>query len=154
MLFRSKLIPWLMLLGSVAFAFGKQIGDWLRARVSLGRAQLIAVQFALGIYSGYFGGAIGLMTLAAWTVFGARDLVAMSASRILIVSATNVVAVALFIGVGEIAWRHCGAMLVMGVIGGYVGAMAAKKLPVSSLRTGISVMNFVITAALFARMWW
>ena len=33
----DKLIPWLMLLGSVAFAFGKQIGDWLRARVSLGR---------------------------------------------------------------------------------------------------------------------
>lgn len=149
----DSLIAWLMLFGSIAFAFGKQIGDWLRKRMSLGRKALLCVQFLLGVYGGYFGAAVGLITLAVWTIFGARDIVAMSASRILIVGATNAVAVLFFVALGVIAWPQCLVMMAMGVAGGYLGALIAKKVSVQSLRVGISIFNFVITAAFFWKMW-
>ena len=147
------LIPWLMLFGSIAFAFGKQIGDWLRKRMSMGRTALLCTQFLLGVYGGYFGAAVGLITLAVWTIFGAKDFVAMSASRILIVGLSNGVAVLFFLALGVIAWPQCLVMMAMGVVGGYLGAVIAKKIPVASLRLGISIFNFAVTAAFFWKVW-
>ncbi len=145
----DAMIPWLLLLGAVSFAFGKQIGEWLRARMTLGRTALLATQFGLGVYAGYFGAAVGLMMLAAWTIFGARDLPAMIACRILIVGVSNAVAIGFFVTLGQIYWSEAAVMLVAGVIGGAVGAVLAKKVPVPQLRLGISVFNFAITAAFF-----
>lgn len=145
----DSLVPWLLLIGSIAFAFGRQIGDFLRARLTLGKTALLVVQFLLGVYGGYFGGAVGLMMLAAWTIFGARDLVAMSASRILIVGLTNAVAVIFFVIFGTIYWPQAMVMLVAGVTGGYIGARIARVMPVHKLRLGISCLNFIMTAAIF-----
>jgi uncharacterized membrane protein YfcA len=122
--------------------------------MSLGKPALLSVQFVLGIYGGYFGGALGLMMLAVWTVFGGRDLIAMSASRILVVGLTNAIAVVFFIAIGTIYWNYAVVMLVAGGVGGYVGAIIAKRLPVHTLRTGISSLNFVITILFFWKTYW
>ncbi len=145
----DDIVPWLLLFGAVAFAFGRQIGDWLRARVRLGKPELLVVQFMLGVYGGYFGGAVGLMMLAAWTIFGARDLIAMSAARTLVVGVTNATAVIFFVALGTIYWTQALVMMVAGVAGGFLGAMIAKRIPVHRLRIGISCLNFAITAAFF-----
>jgi hypothetical protein len=64
---------------------------------------LIAAQFLLAIYGGYFGGGVGLMMMAVWGVFGADDLHAMLAARALVLGATNVMAVLCFIGAGQVS---------------------------------------------------
>jgi uncharacterized membrane protein YfcA len=142
-------VPWLLLFGSIAFAFGRQIGDWLRPRVALGKMSLLAVQFVLGLYGGYFGGAVGLMMLAAWTIFGARDLMAMSAARTLIVGATNAVAVIFFVAIGTIYWVPAIVMLITAIVGGYAAARIVRRAPLQQLRLGIATLNFMITAAFF-----
>ena len=147
----DAIVPWLLLIGAVAFAFGRGIGDFLRARMALGRAALLCVQFLLGVYGGYFGAAVGLMMLAVWTIFGARDIGAMSAVRTLIVGATNAIAVVFFIAIGHIYWPQALAMLVGGVIGGYAGARLASLIPPRRLRVAISCLNFIMTATVFWR---
>ncbi len=143
------LIPWLLLTGSIAFAFGRRIGEFLRARMTLGKTSLVVVQFMRGVYGGSFGGAVGLMMLAAWTIFGARDLVAMSAVRILVVACANATAILFFLAAGVIYWPQCFVMMAAGVAGGHFGARIAQKIPVHSLRAGISCLNFIITAIFF-----
>ncbi len=143
------IIPFLLLLGSTAFAFGRQIGDWLRKRFKLGKTPLLIVQFLLGVYGGYFGGAVGLMMMAAWSIFGSRDLIAMSATRVLVTGATNAVAILFFIAIGTIYWPQAILMLVAAIAGGYGGALIAKRVPVQKLRLGIAILNFAITAAFF-----
>ena len=59
-------IPWLLLLATLTFAFGARAGAALRRVVRIGPATLLAVQFVISLYGGYFGGAVGLMMLAAW----------------------------------------------------------------------------------------
>ena len=59
-------IPWLLLLATLTFAFGARAGAALRRTVRIGPATLLAVQFVISLYGGYFGGAVGLMMLAAW----------------------------------------------------------------------------------------
>ena len=60
------IIPWLVLYAFVVLAFGKTASDWLNKRVTIGRRTLMVAQALLGIYGGYFGGGVGLMTTATY----------------------------------------------------------------------------------------
>jgi uncharacterized membrane protein YfcA len=147
----DELVPWLLLFGAVVFAFGRQAGVALRRVVRLGRSSLLATQFVLGIYGGYFGGAVGIMMMAAWSIFGLSDIRAMSAARTLLVGATNAVAVVCFVFAGLVWWPQALLMLVAAVAGGYAGARVARRVDPDRLRAAITVFNFLVTAAVFWR---
>ncbi len=145
----DKIIPWLLLVGSVAFAFGPKIGERMRRVYQPKRAFLLVAQFLLGIYGGYFGGAVGIMMIALWSVLSRSDIKAMNALKVVLVAAANTVAVICFAVAGSVAWRETLFMLLAAAIGGYVGAMLALRLKTSHIRIGISVVNFLMTAIFF-----
>jgi uncharacterized membrane protein YfcA len=147
----DALVPWLLLFGALAFAFGRQAGVALRRVVRLGRTALLATQFVLGVYGGYFGGAVGMMMMAAWSVFGMSDILAMSAARTLLTGALNAVAVVCFIVAGLVWWPQALLMVVAATAGGYGGARLARRVDPVRLRTAITGFNFLVTAAVFYR---
>lgn len=146
-------LPWLLLVGSTTFAFGRKAGRWLREQIRIGPAVSLGVQFLLGVYGGYFGGAVGIMMMAAWSLLGATDLHAMNATRTMIVGATNAVAALIFIGGGLIVWPQTLVMLVAASIGGYAGAAITRGLDPEKARIAISALNFTMTALFFWRAW-
>jgi uncharacterized membrane protein YfcA len=145
------LVPWLLLFGALAFAFGRQAGVVLRRVIRLGRTSLLVAQFLLGVYGGYFGGAVGIMMMAAWSIFGMSDIRAMAAARTLLTGSLNAVAVVCFVAAGLVWWPQALLMMVAGVAGGYAGARIARRVDPDRLRAAITVFNFVITAAVFYR---
>ncbi|MDE2577810.1 MAG: sulfite exporter TauE/SafE family protein [Hyphomicrobiales bacterium] len=145
----DAMIPWLLLFGTIIFAFGRKAGEWMRARVQIGPPTLMATQFALGVYGGYFGGAVGIMMLAAWSLMTDASLAAMQPSRNLLNSAMNMTASLLFIFGGLIWWRQMFALLIGAVIGGYLAAHFARKLDPNKARIAISCLNAVITGLMF-----
>ena len=61
------IVPWLLLLATITLATGKRANRLLQnVGASFSGGSLYAAQFVLGIYGGYFGGAVGLMMLAVW----------------------------------------------------------------------------------------
>ncbi|MFN2546883.1 MAG: sulfite exporter TauE/SafE family protein, partial [Myxococcales bacterium] len=112
---------------------------------------LVVLQFLLAVYGGYFGGAVGLLMLAVWTVFGVSDVRAMNAARILLVVVMNSVAVATFAVAGKVFWLQALTMGIASVTGGYLGARVGRRLDPSKLRVLISCFNVAITAAFFWR---
>ena len=86
-------LPWLLLLATLTLAFGRRAGEALQGRLHMGTRTMLAVQFALATYGGYFGGAVGLMMAAAWSFLGEPDLRALNAPRTLLVAAANSMAV-------------------------------------------------------------
>jgi uncharacterized protein len=123
-------IPWLLLLATLTFGFGARVGTALRGVMDIGPATLMAVQFVISLYGGYFGGAVGLMMLAAWGLLTASvDVKAMAPARTLLVSAANGAAVLLFIACGVVRWPETLALLAGAVTGGYGGARVARRLP-------------------------
>ena len=149
----DAIIPWILLLGVSAFAFGRQIGEWLSRRVTLGLRGLLGLQFIIAVYGGYFGGAVGIMMLAMWSLFGVHDLRATAGLRSILVGSLNACAVVLFASVGTVFWPQALTMLAGGVIGGYVGARIARRVPQKLLRAGIIALNSAITAAFFWRVY-
>lgn len=147
----NQIVPWLLLLGSVAFAFGKKAGEYLRSQFHIGSSIVLSGQFFLGIYGGYFGGAVGIMMMAVWSLFGLSDIKVINANKTLFVGVANLIAVILFIIAGKVAWAETLTLLSATVCGGYFGAKYTKRLNPQHLRTGIIIVNFIITFLFFLK---
>ncbi len=146
-------IPFLLLLATLTFAFGARAGLALRQIVRLGPSTGLVVQFLIAIYGGYFGGAVGLMMMAVWSLLTASaDLKAMAPVRVLLVSATNGAAVLWFIAAGAVRWPETLSMLIASIAGGYAGALLTQWLPAAAVRVFIILLTASVTIAFFMRV--
>jgi uncharacterized membrane protein YfcA len=147
----DSVLPWLMLAAALLFAFGPWISPILKRAVHIGPVTVILIQFLIGIYGGYFGGAIGIVMLAVWSVFGMTDIHVMNANKTVLAGVMNGIAVVLFIVAHKIWWPQTLAMLVAAIIGGTIGAHSAKRVDQKYLRVAIMVISFAMTIAFFLR---
>lgn len=147
----DAVIPWLLLLATLVFAFGERVGQALRRRVRIGAGPLLAAQFLLAIYGGYFGGAVGMMMMAVWSLLSSAGFKAMNPAKTLLVAATNTVAVLCFVIAQEVWWPQTLAMLAASVLGGYVSARIARHLDARKVRLGVSILSALTTLAFFLR---
>jgi len=146
-------IPWLLLLAALTFAFGARAGTALRRVIRIRRGALPVVQFVISVYGGYFGGAVGLMMMAAWSLITVDDdLKSMAPARVLLTSAANGGAVLWFIATGAVRWPETLAMLGASVVGGYLGARVTRVLPPRIVRRFVIALTSFVTAAFFVRM--
>jgi uncharacterized protein len=124
----------------------------LRRTVHIGPGALAWAQLLLSVYGGYFGGAVGLLMMAVWSLFGVTDVRAMNAAKALLVGSLNAVAVVIFIVAGKVFWPQAGAMAAAAIAGGYLGARVKRKLPPDWVRLVINVVNVAMTATFFWRL--
>jgi len=143
-------IPWLLLAASLTFAFGPHVMRKFR-RPWLGPRMLIAFQFLVGIYGGYFGGAVGIIMLAVWSLAGLRDINAMNGGRTLLGGVMNAAAVVCFIIAGKVWWPQTAMMLGGAVAGGYAGARFARRTNPRVIRGFIIAISLLVTAVFFFR---
>ena len=151
------LIPWLLLIATVAFAFGNRLVSLVRrgrpveepdrqAHASV--ASLIA-QFVIGIYGGFFGAGIGILMMAALTVGGMTDVQATIGLKNWLATCINAVATVTFAVAGIVYWPQALVMLAGAVLGGYAGASLARRLKPQVVRAFVVVIGTVLTVYFF-----
>jgi uncharacterized membrane protein YfcA len=149
----DTVIPFLLLLASMTFAFGARAGVLLRRVVRIRPVALPFIQFVIATYGGYFGGAVGLMMMASWSLLTASDdLKSMAPARVLLTSSANGGAVLCFIVTGAVRWRETLAMLAASAIGGYLGARLTSVLPAQVVRRFVIVLTACVTLVFFLRV--
>src|SRR5262249_19475297 len=129
------IIPWLLLAATVTFAIGPRVVRMFTQQTWMGPRLLIALQFLVGIYGGYCGGAVGIIMLALWSLAGLRDIHAMNGGRTLLGGVMNAAAVVCFVIAGKVWWPQTALMLVAAVTGGYVGARFARRINPAIIRS-------------------
>lgn len=145
----AAVLPFLLLAATLVFTFGPA---FLRARPAGGVTRgALAVQFVVGVYGGYFGGGIGLLMLASFTLLGLTDIHAMNGLKALLGTLINAMAVVGFAVAGLVAWRVGLVMAVAAVAGGYGGAALFRRLPAEGVRRAVVGLSWVMTALFFAR---
>jgi len=147
----DDIVPWLLLLATLVFAFGARLSAWLRQHTHLGAAAVLPLQFGLGIYGGYFGGAVGIMTLAAWSLVTPHDLKTLNPTRMLTVAAMNGIAVAWFVAAGEVQWPETLVTLAGGMVGGFAGGRIGQRLTAAVTRAVIMTVTVLMTLIFFRR---
>jgi uncharacterized membrane protein YfcA len=153
-----RVLPWLMLASTLLFIFGRKL---VRARPRQLQAPdqgaadslLLATgfQFLIAIYGGYFGGGMGIVILAMLTAFGMANIHEMNALKIVLSTATNGVAVVIFIVSRAVFWRQALVMIVGAALGGYFGAHYSLRVPQKVVRWFVIAVGSGMTAYFFIR---
>ena len=148
-------VPWLMLLAVVLFAFGGRINAALAARPSFGGPLKTFVPalvlLAVCLYGGFFNAGLGILLLAVFALNGMTDLNSMNGLKLWTSSLVALVAIARF-GIGDtIAWTEGAAAFAGTLIGGYGAARVAHVIPVAVLRSGIIGLGVFLTIAFFIK---
>ena len=147
----DRVLPWLLLVAFLALAFGRSLGERLRRRWRIRPALVLPVQFALGIYGGYFGGAVGIMMMAVWGLLDGRDFKSLNAPRTLLVSTANLMAVAIFAFAHAVRWPEALVVLAGAAAGGYGGAQLGRRTPPGIIRAVTLLVTAGITVAFYFR---
>jgi uncharacterized membrane protein YfcA len=146
-------LPWLMLLATLALAFAKQWGEFLHRHMNIGPGAAIALQLVLGLYGGYFGGAVGLMMTAAWGLLHDTDPKSMNGPRTWLVATANTVAVLIFLGARAVYWREASVLLLAAPLGGYVGSQIGNCASARVVRALTLTLSIGITLAFFLKVY-
>lgn len=149
----SRLVPWLLLAAAAVFS----AAPWLRkAAAGLGGHQslivLVAGQFLVAGYGGYFGAGMGVLMMALYLAASDMDVHTAAGLRTVCAAAINVLAVGIFAWKGALDFKVGVPMLVSGIAGGYWGAHVVKRLNAEGVRRGILIYAWGLTAWFFVRM--
>lgn len=146
----SSLVPWLVLFATLVFAWGSFFRKPVDTPHPLGPIGAGLTQFAIAIYGGYFGGGIGILMLAALTIFGQAVRNA-GATKNVLAGVMNASAVAIFLFSNEIAWKQTLVLAVAAILGGQLGAYALHRVNEKILRVCITLLGFALTIGMFWR---
>jgi uncharacterized membrane protein YfcA len=137
-------VPFLVLAAAATLAFQ----DRLRGLVGHPRAlsplrrtiTLQVVVFVGAIYGGYFGAALGVMYVAALALVLDESLNRINALKNVLSAAVGLVTIIVFAIFGPVHWGAALTVAPATVVGGYVGARLARRLPARVLK--IIIVSF------------
>jgi uncharacterized membrane protein YfcA len=108
-------------------------------------AGTLAALFVAGIYGGYFGAAQGVIVLAILGITAATDIGRLNGTKNVLVMLVNLVAGIAFSVEADVVWTAAGLVAAGSILGGFLGASLAKRMPSPLFRAAILLVG---TAAL------
>jgi uncharacterized protein len=142
----ASLVPWLILFATVVFAVGNFAPVSASRRMQLGPRGALVVFFIISIYGGYFGGGIGFLMLAAFTLFGMRDIYAMNGLKMALVGVMTTTAIVAFVVANVVRWPETLPMLASSAFGSYAAAHWAQRLDQRLIKGFVIVLGAGLTA--------
>ena len=144
----ERIVPFLVLGATVLFVLNGPLVRWLRGHERAGEVAakppraFLLVQFLVGIYGGYFGAGMGILTLGVLGLFGLTDIHKMNALKVWGALAANVVAALLFAAKGVVVWPLALVMAGSSLVGGYVGSRLAQRVGQAWVRRAVVAVGF------------
>ncbi|HLK46984.1 MAG TPA: sulfite exporter TauE/SafE family protein [Bryobacteraceae bacterium] len=153
----DRLVPYLLLFATVLFMVQAPVQRWMKSPDATAHASrrwfgaVMAFQFFVAVYGGYFGAGIGIFMLAALGIMGLTDMHQMNALRVLLGGATNGVAIVYFVAHGMVYWPDVLVMAAGTIIGGYGGTGLARRLGRQTVRRIVIAIGFALALSFFVK---
>jgi uncharacterized membrane protein YfcA len=147
-------VPVLVLLASLLLAVQPLLTRRLREQdggVRRDPVWLYVALFLATVYGGYFGGALGVILVGVLGV-GLHRLKLANALKSALSAVTATVTLVVFGLFGPIAWLVVAVAAPANLVGGYLGARIATRIPVRPLRIFIVAFGIAVAIYLFVRV--
>jgi uncharacterized membrane protein YfcA len=166
----DAIVPWLILGATLLFVFQRALAErfgfkgaalakptmlvdeHVTDRAIQPTVRLLAYQFAVAVYGGYFGAGLGILMLAAFGFMGFRNIHRMNGLKNWGGLCANAVAAATFAFSGLVSWPVAGAMAIGAAAGGYGGSRLAQRVPQARVRQAIIVIGLASSLWLVTRV--
>ena len=147
------IVPWLVLAATVLFALQGPVMRWLKQRLSVSATivasrplnptfVMLASQFGVGIYGGYFGAGAGILMLAVFGLMGLTNIHQMNGLKNINGICFNGVAAIAFAVMGLVNWPIALVMALGSSAGGYAMSGLAQRVPQAWVRNAVTVIGF------------
>jgi len=148
-------VPFLVLAAAATLAFQERLRGLVGHPRSLSPRRrattLQAVVFGGAIYGGYFGAALGVMYVAALALILDEPLNRINAFKNVLSATVGLVTIVVFAIFGPVHWGAALTVAPATIVGGYVGARLARRLPARVLRALIVTFGTAIGLLLLYR---
>ena len=147
----DAVVPALVLAASAVMA----AGPWLKERIGTPEpgapdrnAVLLPAVFVAAVYGGYFGGALGVILIATLSLLAGDTIKRLNALKGVLSLVIATVTVVVFAFGAPVDWRAVALLAPTTLLGGYVGARLARRLPDAVLRWAVVLLGVVVGIAL------
>jgi uncharacterized membrane protein YfcA len=149
------IVPFLVLAAAATLAFQERLRGLVGHPRTLSPRRaaitLHLVVFGGAIYGGYFGAALGVMYVAALALILDEPLNRINALKNVLSAIVGLVTVVVFAIFGPVHWTAALAVAPATIVGGYLGARLARRLPARILKTMIVTFGTAIGLVLLYR---
>lgn len=159
----SALVPWLVLGATFLFMIQRPFMRWLASRTPPDAARpddatltsrrppttILAYQFLVAVYGGYFGAGVGILMLAALGFMGLSNIHRMNGLKNWGGLCMNAVAAGMFAFSSLVNWPVALAMAIGAMSGGYLGSRTAQRVPQSAVRAAVVAIGLISGFLLF-----
>jgi len=142
-------VPYLLLFATVLFAFGDKVAVYLAQKRQGETGDSWPLTLLVCTYGGYFNGGLGIVLLALFSALGYRDLNLMNGLKNGLSFILSVASIITFAVAGIVFWQEAAIMMFSNMLGGYLGAIVARKLPRRVMRMFIVSVGLVMTVVFF-----
>jgi len=148
----SNLVPWLLLIAAAVFTLAPRLRA-AASKSSGGKSAvlLLAGQFIIGVYGGYFGAGMGVLMIALFLIASSMSVQTANGIRLICGTAINILAVILFAWRGALDYKLGIPMLIAGIAGGFFGARIVRRLKESTARNAILIYAWALTIWFFVK---
>jgi uncharacterized protein len=152
----ATIVPYLILFATALFAAGERLRPRSTPPIAAndspsGWAVLLISQFLVAVYGGYFGAGIGIIMLAALSLFGLRDIHAMNGIKNALAVFINGIAAVYFAFSGRVIWPDALTLALGASAGGYGGAGLARALGPTFVRRFVVAVGLTMALSLLWR---
>lgn len=150
----ERLVPWLLLSGSLLLALQQPLRAWIRppgdCPAELSGLAAPAV-FAAAIYGGYFGAGLSVIVLAVLALTLPDNLTRLNGLKQAIALVCNLLAALLFALRAPLAWGEVAVMACASLAGGVLGGRLAERLDPDRLRVAVVAIGLAMAVVYFRR---
>ena len=150
----DAVVPVLVLLASALLGLQPWLKRWIpppQAGTPDRLPVLLPAIFVAAIYGGYFGGALGVILIATLSLCAGDSLRRLNATKGVLSLVIASVTVVIFALRAPVDWAAVGLLAPSTLVGGYLGARLARRLPENVLRAAVVVLGLVVGIYLLVR---
>jgi len=150
-----RVVPWMLLGATTLFTVGPKLTKRLGAG-SRTTGRILAALVFQGLvagYGGFFGGGMGILMLAAFSLLGVESIHEANALKSLLGVLINGAAALAFFAAGRGDLRSTWPIVVTAVLGGYGGAAVARRVDAARVRPVVAMLAWCTTVAVCVRFW-
>ncbi|MGH3916572.1 MAG: sulfite exporter TauE/SafE family protein [Pseudonocardiaceae bacterium] len=115
------------------------------------RGILLPAVFLAAIYGGYFGGALGIILIVVLALSTPDDLRRLNAVKGVLSLIISVISVVVFAIGAPVSWLAVALLAPTTLVGGFLGAKLAGRLPASVLRVTVVTVGLAVSVYLVIR---
>ena len=157
----AQIVPWLVLGATTLFVVQRPVMRWFATHrnvehrsdeeLTSSRAPraILAYQFLVAVYGGYFGAGVGILMLAALGFMGLANIHRMNGLKNWGGLCMNAVAALMFAFTSLVHWPVALTMAMGATAGGYLGSRTAQRVPQALVRAAVVAIGLLTGVLLF-----